>query len=95
MNRLIASFEARVQPYWLRHVIIALVIQLALWPLVGLGWSTAIAATTYILHELHDHFVLHKNDGKYDWLGMNSPLAAIFGFHYIVTVVMSIFGRAT
>lgn len=76
MTKFINWFEAHVQPYWLRHAVIAWAIQTALTPFIGDTWATVCAAGFYFLHEMHDLFVLHKNDNRMDWRGLLAPLAA-------------------
>jgi len=71
-------FDAHIQPYWVRHSIIALVIMLACWPIVGPGVGALIAAGFYLGHEIDDLYRLHKNGNKFDWRGLLAPWAAVF-----------------
>lgn len=87
-----AWFESTVQPYWLRHIIIALVIQLGLAPLIGIHWSTFVAVVFYGLHELDDLFRLHKNNNEPDWMGFFPPATAVLFVHYLWTVAALFFG---
>lgn len=72
-----AWFESHVQPYWLRHAVIAVTIMLICWPVFGPTWAALIAGGVYLGHELDDLFRLHKNDNKFDWPGLLAPWAAV------------------
>jgi len=74
---MIAWFETHIQPYWLRHALIAVAIMLICWPVFGPTWAALIAAGFYLGHELDDLYRLHKNDNRFDWPGLLAPWAAV------------------
>lgn len=72
-----AWFESHVQPYWLRHAVIAVAIMLVCLPMVGRTWAALIAAGFYLGHELDDLYRLHKNGNRFDWPGLLAPWTAV------------------
>ena len=66
-----------MQPYWLRHIIIAVVIMAVTGWIFGAGIGALIAAGFYLGHELDDLYRLHKNGNRFDWKGLLAPWAAV------------------
>lgn len=83
MSPVIAWFEAHIQPYWLRHAVIAVLIMLACWPVFGPTWAALIASGFYLGHELDDLYRLHKNGNRFDWPGLLAPWAAVLAIWLI------------
>lgn len=77
MTKFITWFESHIQPYWLRHSIIAVAIMLICWPAFGPTLGAVIAAGFYLGHELDDLYRLHKNSDRFDWPGLLAPWAAV------------------
>lgn len=66
-----------MQPYWLRHIVIALAIMAVTGWIFGAGIGALIAAGFYLGHELRDLFVRHKHGDRFDWPGLLAPWCAV------------------
>lgn len=63
-------FEAHVQPYWLRHIVIATAIMVVCGMVFGAVIGAAIAAGFYALREIYQRYTL----GYWDHKGWIAPL---------------------
>lgn len=73
MNRL-EAFISRLLPwYWARHILVAMLIMLAVWPFFGLNAGALTGAFFYIGREVRDREKL----GSWDWLGLLAPVGSM------------------
>jgi len=85
MKNLIQKID-KALPYWVEHILIGLLIQLAISLLTGsLIFGAVVGASFYFFRELWQYFVQGKtHNGKYDHLGWIAPFVAIV----IVTLIL-------
>lgn len=70
----IEAFVSRILPwYWARHILVAALIMLAVWPFFGLNAGAMAGAFFYIGREVRDREKL----GTWDWPGLIAPVAAM------------------
>lgn len=76
MNKIEALFSRILPWYWARHILVATLILVAVWPFFGVQAGALAGAFFYIGREVRDREKL----GVWDWPGLIAPVAVMAVF---------------